>query len=45
MMFEDITAKTFKNVPWPKNGFIDIPDLPGLGLELDMDFIRDNDEA
>jgi L-alanine-DL-glutamate epimerase-like enolase superfamily enzyme len=44
-MFEDITAKTFKNVPWPKRGFIDIPDLPGLGLELDLDFIRDHDEV
>jgi L-alanine-DL-glutamate epimerase-like enolase superfamily enzyme len=45
LMFEDITAKTFKNVPLPRNGFIEIPDLPGLGLELDMDFIRDHDEV
>lgn len=45
MMFEDITAKTFKNAPVPVNGFMEIPDLPGLGLSLDMDFIREADET
>ena len=43
MMFEDITAKTFKNAPVPINGVMEIPDLPGLGLSLDMDFIREAD--
>jgi L-alanine-DL-glutamate epimerase-like enolase superfamily enzyme len=45
MMFEDITAKTFKDAPVPVDGFMEIPDLPGLGLTLDMDFIHDADEA
>jgi len=45
IMFEDITARTFKNAPVPVNGFMEIPALPGLGLELDMDFIREADEA
>src|SRR5712672_985522 len=45
LMFEDITAKIFKNAPAPIDGFMHVPDLPGLGLELDMDFIRERDEA
>lgn len=45
IMFEEITARTFRNAPVPVDGFMEIPDLPGLGLELDMGFIRDNDEV
>jgi len=45
LMFEDITSRVFKNLPQPVNGILTIPDAPGLGLELDMDFIRENDEA
>jgi len=45
LMFEAITASVFKNVPLPKDGYIEIPDLPGLGLELDMDFIAERDEV
>ena len=45
LAFEGITARTFKNAPLPKNGFMEIPNLPGLGLELDMDFIRDHAEV
>jgi L-alanine-DL-glutamate epimerase-like enolase superfamily enzyme len=41
-LFEELTAATFVNAPQPVNGFIHIPDLPGLGLELDTDFIRDH---
>jgi L-alanine-DL-glutamate epimerase-like enolase superfamily enzyme len=44
LMFEDITSKTFKDCPKPKDGFMEIPNKPGLGLDLDMDFIRDHDE-
>ena len=44
-MFENITANIFKNAPVPEKGFMRVPDLPGLGLELDMDFIRAHDEA
>lgn len=43
-LFEEVTAHVFKDAPKPVDGFMTIPDLPGLGLELDMDFIRDRDE-
>ncbi len=45
LMFEDITAKVFKDAPVPVDGYMEVPDLPGLGLELDMDFIREHDET
>jgi L-alanine-DL-glutamate epimerase-like enolase superfamily enzyme len=45
LMFEDITANVFKNPPLPVDGMMHVPDLPGLGLELDMDFVREHDEA
>lgn len=45
LMFEDITAAVFKGAPVPVDGHMTVPDLPGLGLVLDMDFIRDHDEA
>lgn len=40
LLFDDITDKTFKNRPKPVNGYLEIPEKPGLGLELDMDFVR-----
>lgn len=40
LLFEEVTNRLYKNAPQPVNGFIEIPDKPGLGLELDMDFIR-----
>jgi len=43
-LFEGITASVYKNAPLPVNGFMTIPDEPGLGLELNMDFIREHDE-
>ena len=45
LMFEDITSKLFKDVPTPVDGMMAIPDKPGLGLDLDYDFIADNDES
>lgn len=45
LMFEDITAKVFKDVPLPVDGMMPIPDKPGLGLDLDLDFIADADEC
>lgn len=45
LMFEDITSLVFKGAPVPVDGYMDIPDLPGLGLELDMDFIQEHDET
>lgn len=44
-MFEEITARVFKNAAVPVDGFMEVPEAPGLGLELDMDFVRDHDEA
>jgi L-alanine-DL-glutamate epimerase-like enolase superfamily enzyme len=42
VMFDEITSRVYKNAPVPKNGIMEIPDLPGLGLELNMDFIREH---
>lgn len=44
LLFEEITYSVFKNVPKPVNGMITVPQLPGMGLELDMDFIKDREE-
>jgi L-alanine-DL-glutamate epimerase-like enolase superfamily enzyme len=44
-LFEEITHKIFANAPVPVNGYLPIPDGPGLGLELNMDFIRAKDEV
>jgi L-alanine-DL-glutamate epimerase-like enolase superfamily enzyme len=44
LLFEEITALVYKNPPLPVNGHMEIPDLPGLGLELNMDFINERDE-
>jgi len=45
LMFEDITHSVFRDLPRPESGMLRIPEGPGLGLELDMDFIRAHDEA
>jgi L-alanine-DL-glutamate epimerase-like enolase superfamily enzyme len=45
LMFEEITSSVFNNVPLPQDGHITIPELPGLGLELDLDYIESNDET
>lgn len=39
LLFEEVTKLTYKDCPMPKNGYMDIPDRPGLGLELNWDFI------
>jgi L-alanine-DL-glutamate epimerase-like enolase superfamily enzyme len=39
LMFEALTAQTFRNAPLPVGGMLAVPDAPGLGLELDMDFV------
>ncbi|MDO4323599.1 MAG: mandelate racemase/muconate lactonizing enzyme family protein [Lachnospiraceae bacterium] len=43
-LFEGITENTYLDAPKPVNGFMTIPDLPGLGLKLNMDFINEHDE-
>ncbi|MBC2666735.1 mandelate racemase/muconate lactonizing enzyme family protein [Novosphingobium flavum] len=45
LIFEDLTAKVFDNAPVPIGGLMHVPDLPGLGLKLNMDFIREHDET
>lgn len=44
LMFEEITRNIYIDAPEPVDGYMTIPDLPGLGLKLDMDFIREHDE-
>lgn len=39
ILFEELTNLTYKNCPLPKDGYMEIPELPGLGLELNWDFI------
>jgi len=43
-LFEEITANIYMDAPKPDHGFMTIPDLPGLGLKLNMDFIREHEE-
>jgi len=40
LMFEPLTALVFRDAPAPVDGFMEVNDLPGLGLQLDMDFLR-----
>ena len=43
-LFEGITEQLYIDAPKPVDGYMTIPDLPGLGLCLNKDFIRDNEE-
>jgi len=45
MMFEGITAKVFADAPVPEDGYLTIPDLPGLGLVLDEEYVTTHDEV
>ena len=45
LMFEHLTDSVFKNPPKPVNGYMTVPEGPGLGLDLDMDFVTEHDEA
>jgi L-alanine-DL-glutamate epimerase-like enolase superfamily enzyme len=40
LMFETLTALVFRDAPAPVDGFMEVNDLPGLGLDLNMDFVR-----
>ncbi|MCX7786193.1 MAG: mandelate racemase/muconate lactonizing enzyme family protein [Spirochaetes bacterium] len=42
-IFETLTSNVFINPPMPVEGYITIPDLPGLGLTLNMDYIKDQE--
>lgn len=39
-LFEDVTRMVYKNPPEPRDGILTIPDKPGLGLELNPDFVK-----
>ncbi len=43
-LFQGITESLYSNAPRAVDGYMTIPELPGLGLTLDMDFIREHDE-
>lgn len=43
-LFEGITEQVFLDAPKPEKGYMAIPELPGLGLILNMDFINEYDE-
>jgi L-rhamnonate dehydratase len=40
-LFEELTELVFLNPPTPKDGYLEISDLPGLGLELNIQAIMD----
>jgi len=44
-LFEEITGLVLKDGPMPEAGAFTLNEKPGFGLALDMDFIRDADEA
>ena len=43
-LFNGIMRRCIKNYPEPVNGILEIPDLPGLGLDFDIEWIKANDE-
>lgn len=43
-LFEGITHSVYANAQVPTDGYLDVMEAPGHGLQLNMDFIRDNDE-
>jgi len=43
-LFEEITHSVYLNAQVPTDGYLDVIELPGHGLQLNMDFIRDHEE-
>ena len=39
-LFEDITRMVYKNPPEPENGILTIPEKPGLGLDLNKEYVK-----
>ncbi len=39
-LFRPVTRKVFLDPPLPRNGFLQLPERPGLGLELNRDYIE-----
>jgi L-alanine-DL-glutamate epimerase-like enolase superfamily enzyme len=44
LMFEEITSLIYKDCPKPIDGYMYLTEKPGLGLSLDMDFIKEKEE-
>lgn len=44
LLFEEITRNVYDGAPEPVDGYMTIPDEPGLGLKLNMEFINEHDE-
>lgn len=40
-MFEDLVNNVYVDAPQPVNGFLTIPEKPGLGLELNQDYLSE----
>lgn len=45
LIFEELSDMVFVNPPQPKDGYLELPDKPGLGLELNMDVLRDAEKS
>jgi L-alanine-DL-glutamate epimerase-like enolase superfamily enzyme len=45
LLFEEVTSRVFADAPVPRNGYMHINDEPGLGLQLDLDFVLAHDDA
>ena len=43
-LFEPVTHSVYSNAQAPTDGYLDVIEAPGHGLELNMDFIRDNED-
>jgi len=41
LLFETVAGNIFVDAPVPKDGYMDVPDAPGLGLTLNMDYLKD----
>ncbi len=39
-MFEDVVKNLFKGAPEPKNGFLALPETPGLGVTVSLDTVK-----
>jgi L-alanine-DL-glutamate epimerase-like enolase superfamily enzyme len=42
-LYNDLYPHFLKNVPAPKNGFVEAPETPGLGIELREEALRNGD--
>jgi L-alanine-DL-glutamate epimerase-like enolase superfamily enzyme len=44
LMFEELTTSVFANAAVPRGGYIDLTERPGLGLDVNWDFVADHQE-